>query len=410
MIDEIMNFMKIFKNTVILIILTFVSVSFAFAQTGEPRQEKLLNGLKIIGWTNPKDEKVSFKLRIHSGSVFDPKDKVGVMALLADILFPTDQTKEYFEQELEGSFVVTSTYEYIQIDASGKSDAFLSMLETLSAAVSNPQIIDENFVKVRNTRIELVKELLKNPNYVADKAVAKRLLGDYPYGRPQAGTLESLAKIDRPDVLFAKDKFLTSDNATLTISGNVQFNLALKASKQFFGGWKKADKLVPATFARPEEVDVKPLTIETELNNIYFATRGISRNDKNFFASQILINTLQNRNSKRCTFSQSINLLPSLITFVCKNDGSVVENFFAEIVKQDEFDRSKNAVSNEYQQKSLSEKWLDIDTYKLISVKDETQKLNNVTLADVQKVAEILTKQSAATVLPTKPAEQKPNN
>jgi predicted Zn-dependent peptidase len=395
--------MKIFNKIAILIILTFVAVNFVFAQTGEPRQDKLLNGLKLLVWTNPKDEKVSFKLRVHSGSTFDLKDRVGLTAMLADILFPTEQTKEYFEQELDGSFAVTSTYDYIQIDASGKSEAFLAMLETLAPAISNPQINDETFAKVRNARVDLVKNLVKNPNYVADQAVAKRLLGDYPYGRPQAGTLEGLAKIDKFDLVTAKDKFLTADNATLVISGNVKFNLALKATKQLFGGWKKADKLVPSTFTRPDEVDVKPLTIEAELNDIYFATRGISRNDKNFFASQILINTLQSKNSKRCSFSQKINLLPSLITFVCKNDGNAVDNFFAEVVKQDEFDRAKNIVLTEYQQKPLSETWLDIDTFKLVSVKDEMQKLNNVTSADVQKVAEILSKQPAATVLPAKP-------
>lgn len=410
MIDEMMNFMKIFKNTAILFLLMFAGINFALAQTAEPRQEKLLNGLKLLVWTNPKDEKVTLKLRIHSGSAFDPKDRVGVMAMLADILFPSEQTKEYFEQELEGSFVVTSTYDYIEIDASGKSAAFLAMLETLSTAVSNPQITDENFVKVRNARIESVKKLQTNPQYIAEKAVAKRLLGDYPYGRPQAGTLESLAKIDRPDILFAKDRFLTSDNATLAISGNVQFNLAFKACKQFFGGWKKADKLVPSTFKQADEVDVKPQSIDAELNDIYFATRGISRNDKNFFASQIMVSVLQNRTPKRCDFAQTINLLPGLITFTCKNDGKVVENFFAEAIKQDEFDKAKNAVVNDYQQKQLSEKWLDVYTFKLVSVKDELQKLNNVTIADVQKVAEMLSKQPAATVLPTTSAEQKTNN
>ena len=175
------------------------------------------------------------------------------------------------------------------------------------------QITAENFVKVRTARVESIKELLKNPSYVAEKAAAKRLLGDYPYGRPQEGTLEDLAKIDRFDLVAAKERFLTADNATLTITGNVEFKRALKASKQLFGGWKKADKLVPATFASPNEVDVKPLKIEIDSNDVYFAMRGIARSDKMFFASQILTNALQTHNSKRCSFSQKINILPSLI-------------------------------------------------------------------------------------------------
>jgi peptide/nickel transport system permease protein len=43
--------------------------------------------------------------------------------------------------------------------------------------------------------------------------------------------------------------------------------------------------------------------------------------------------------------------------------------------------------------------WLDLDTFKLVSVKDEMQKPSNVTLADVQKVVERWKKESVVAVL-----------
>jgi predicted Zn-dependent peptidase len=417
-----MNFMKIFKNTAILIILTFVSVNFAFSQTGEPRQEKLLNGLKLLVWANPKEEKVSFKLRIHSGSMFDTKARIGTMALLADILFPTEQTKEYFEQDLEGSFSVTSNYDYIQIDASGKSDAFLSMLETIGTAVSNPQITQENFVKVRNARVELIKELLKNPKYVADKAAAKRLLGDYPYGRPQEGTLEDFAKTDRFDLVTAKERFLTADNATLTISGNVQFKFALKASKQLFGGWKKADKLVPATFASPNDLMPETQTINSDLYEKYevrHAFRGIARSDKDYFAVKFLFDILNTRNiiaeETGGDFSVKFerNMLPSIaiIGFTTSSGYLLKANETAKTAKElfggklfseitaSEFEKIRAKILSEINEKPMQEKWLDVETFKLASYKDEIQKLNAVTLADVQRVSERLSKQPFVTVV-----------
>jgi predicted Zn-dependent peptidase len=417
-----MNFMKIFKNTAILIILMFASVNFVFAQSAEPRQDKLLNGLKLMVWTNPKDEKISFKLRIHSGSMFDTKERIGTMALLADILFPTEQTKEYFEQDLEGSFSVTSTYDYIQIDASGKSDAFLSMLETIGTAVSNPQITQENFVKVRNARVELIKELQKNPKYVADKAAAKRLLGDYPYGRPQEGTLEGLAKMDRFDLVTAKERFLTADNATLTISGNVEFKLALKASKQLFGGWKKADKLVPATFASPSDLMPETQTIINDLYEKYevrYAFRGIARNDNDYFAIKFLFDILNAQdfvskdNGEKFSIRFERNLLPStaIIGFstssgnllkINENAKTAGELFGSKLfseISAPEFERVKAKILGEIDQKSMQEKWLDVQTFKLTSYKDEIQKLNAVTLADVQRVSVRLSKQPIVKVL-----------
>ncbi len=428
-----MNFMKIFKNTAILIILMFASVSFSFAQSAEPRQDKLLNGLNLMVWTNPKDEKISFKLRIHSGSMFDTKARIGTMALLADILFPTEQTKEYFEQDLEGSFAVTSTYDYIQIDASGKSDAFLSMLETIGTAVSNPPITEENFVKVRNARVEIIKELMKSPKYVADKAAAKRLLGDYPYGRPQEGTLEGFAKMDRFDLITAKERFLTADNATLTISGNVEFKLALKASKQLFGGWKKADKLVPATFASPNDPIAEKLIVNSDLpekNEVRYALRGIARKDKDYFATKFLFdiltarNIISSENGGNYFIRSERSLLPSMIITGVSNlsDEVLMKNETAKTAKElfgnklfgevtaAEFEQTRTKILAEIEKKPVQEKWLDVETFKLNSVKEEIQNLNAVTLADVQRVSERLSKQPFVTVVLAKTITNVPTN
>src|SRR5688500_7302064 len=95
-----------FKTTIILVVLTIACFNLTHAQTANfaaPRQEKLLNGLKLLIWNEPAAEKVTVKLRVHSGAAFDPKDKMGVMALLSDILFPSEEAKAFFKEDLEGS-------------------------------------------------------------------------------------------------------------------------------------------------------------------------------------------------------------------------------------------------------------------------------------------------------------------
>jgi predicted Zn-dependent peptidase len=215
-----MNYTNNFKKFTILVLFLFQLASASSAQTAkfsEPRQERLLNNLKLLVWNEPKAEKVTVKLRIHSGSAFDPLGKEGVMALLGDALFPNESQREFFTEDLGGSLEVTSNFDYIQINATGNSDQFLTILETLATAVTNPQINKEITAKVVSARLEKVKELEKSPSYTADQAVAKRLFGDFPYGRAQMGTSESLAKIDFADLLFARQRFLTADNASSPI-------------------------------------------------------------------------------------------------------------------------------------------------------------------------------------------------
>jgi predicted Zn-dependent peptidase len=419
--------MNFFKTTLKLIIFIF-SISLAtFAQIGEPRQESLLNGLKLLTWTDAKAEKTTVRIRIHSGSAFDPKDKVGMMALLSDIFFPTDQTKEFFEQDLDGNIEVTSNYDYIQITATAKSDDFLTVLEILSTAITNLQITPDNFAKVRSSRLKLIQDLQKNPSYVADRLVAKRLLGDFPYGRPMEGTIESLNKIDKPDLIFARDRFLTADNATIAVITNSKQDFVLRAVKRYFGGWRKNESKIPTSFALPDEPTKNFLEKinDEKVGELRYAMRGLARNDKDFFASQIL---LKAKNSSVAKIQQEANILPSLIIFslsnwnvgkisMSGNSISLPADFYTYPIDklkinltQDEFDKTKAEVLTEFNKKSLAEMWIDVDTFRLTSVKDELQKLQTVTLADTQRVAERLTKQSVATLLMIKPIEQNATN
>jgi hypothetical protein len=412
------------KRIAFLLIITLFAANFLSAQTlVQPRQEKLLNGLKVLIWNEPKSEKVSLRLRIHSGSAFDPKDKMGTMALLADILFPTDQTKNFFEEDLEGTLEVTSNYDYIQINATGKSDEFLTILETVATAVSNPQITQENFIKVRDARLKTVEEMQKNPAYVADIAVAKRLLGDFPYGRPQAGTPESLKLIERADLLTAKDKFFTSDNATLAITGNVKPDFVPMAARRLFGAWKKSDKLVPATFRQPEAPQAGMPVLNSmvpKTSEFRLAMRGLARNDKDFYASQVLRKILENRfqrrEGKKAFVRQEIHLLPGLFIFgvsewnlgLIKKEGNLIalpvmddyQNYFLkDTIKPEEFEKAKSDFLGESNKINQQDFWLEVDTFKLTVPKTELQNAQNITIADTQRVLERLQKEPVATIL-----------
>jgi len=124
---------------VILLLLSLIAPA-VFPQRADirpPRQETLLNGLKVIMLSNPRSDKVELKLRINSGSAFDPQGKEGVMKLLSDAIFPNPEAKNAFAEDLGGSLSVDTTYDYIEISATAKPEQFLTMLDTVANAVSN---------------------------------------------------------------------------------------------------------------------------------------------------------------------------------------------------------------------------------------------------------------------------------
>ena len=79
----------------------------------------------------------------------------------------------------------------------------------------------------------------------------------------------------------------------------------------------------------------------------------------------------------------------------------------AELTKKspnnDEFETAKTQILGEIMNNHISDLWLDVDTYKLVSVQNEIQSIHNVTIAEVKNVAEKLSKAATVTVLVAKP-------
>ncbi len=394
------------------------------AQTSAPREDRLLNGLRLLVWSDQKSSKISIKTRIHSGSAFDPLGKEGTMKLLSDIIFPGETTRDYFRDDLGGDLKVTCTYDYIEIDASGDADKFLQIVETLAQALTNPAIDKETTGRVKNPQLALLADLEKNPNYVANAAVAKRLFGNYPYGRPVQGTTESVSAIDFADIIFAKQRFFTADNATVAIVGNVKSDFAFRAVKRLFGGWLKADKKVPATFAEPEAAPEKVQILDTSVpstSEFRMAVRGVARKDKGYFANRILERILARRiralDGVSGHATNESHLLTGMLVFgfsswnvtgiersgnaiaLPSDTDSYQDRFLKSDVTAEEFNAVRSEVLADYSKQGVDDLWLDAETYRLTSAKDDLAAAQAVALADTQKALARLRSEAVARVL-----------
>lgn len=421
--------LRIFWQKSVLLLFIFVSsINFAAAQKGsEPHQEKLLNGLRLLMWKEPNAAQTTIRLRIHSGAAFDPQNKEGVMKLLAAAFFPNDSAREFFTEELGGNLDVSTNYDYIQVTASGDSKRVLQMIETIAAAVTSPTIDKETTAKLKAAQMEKVLAMEKDANYIADRAAAQRLFGIFPYGRPSDGTAESLARIDFADLLLAEQRFLTADNATLAINGDIDYDLVYRAARRLFGSWRKSEKLIPPNFTQPAAPDEKPLQMENEFAvglQTRYATRGLARGDKDFYAAEILAAILQNRLMnhvpnemlKNISVKQSDFVLPGYFIFSFETSPEFAapnknENIIKSLTKTDisaaEFNQAKIKFFENYARTANYEHWLDADTYKFASVKDNMQRVNSVTPDDVNRVLKQLRTQPVVTVFVTKKSEDK---
>ncbi|MEP6946020.1 MAG: pitrilysin family protein [Acidobacteriota bacterium] len=403
----------------------FAAVTFAQAPMAQPKQETLLNGLKVLMWPDNTANDVRIRIRIHSGAAFDPAGREGVMKLLADNIFPNEAAREYFRDDLGGGLNVVTNYDYIEINASGRSDSFLQMLETLATAVANPTIDKETTATLRASLLETIKPMQQDVAYVADRAIARRLFGSFPYGRPMYGSMESVQKIQFPDLIDAKQRFLTADNATVAITGNFDRSLGPKAVRRFFGGWLKADKRIPSSFRQPDppaagvEMAASPRPVASAIR---FAFRGPARKDKDLAASNVFAYVLADRirarvpgeNSKDVFVRSESHTLPG--SFVIGADivrlpdvdmkvhaTDLITAALAAPVTDAEFSSARSRFAAEWAQKNTASFWLDADTFGIKSVDADMKAAAAVSLAEVNSYAAKLRASPMAAVLVNTP-------
>src|SRR5947207_590649 len=228
----------------------------------EPQKQQLLNGLHILLLTRPGDPNVLIKLRIHSGAAFDIDGKSGLMSLLGDLLFPDPVTFEYFKDELNGRLAVTTDFDAIEVTLQGKATDYDRIVDTIRTAVISTALTPENVTKLRDAKIKVLMDKKLSPAEIADLTIRERLFGTFPYAKDPRGTPITLSRIERADLMLARDRFLSPNNATLVIIGGVDEKRAMRTLRQLLGGWRKSEEVVPASFRQPAAVDNRTLVAD----------------------------------------------------------------------------------------------------------------------------------------------------
>ncbi|HET9713398.1 MAG TPA: insulinase family protein [Pyrinomonadaceae bacterium] len=400
-----------------------------------PDREQLLNGLRLMLWLTPGSPDVTLKLRINSGAAFDLSGKSGQMALLGDLLFPDPATVDYFTDEMGGKLDVSVNYDSITITMVGKASELERIVEVLRNALLATQLTPDVVARRKDARVKLLRDFSVVPATVADRAIAARLFGDFPYARPAGGSPEDLARVDHADLMQARERFLNSNNATLAIIGGVTKPRAMKTVRQLLGPWRKSEQIVPTTFRQPTPPDPRALIVNVPGPSVEvrLAVRGVSRSDPDYYVATVLAELTKHRwqgttpeLASQPIFARSdayvlpgafvmgATVKPQSAVDSLASARKVLESLMNTPATADELERAKHEAVNEIsafvaKPENGPDPWLDADTYRLRETQDQIASLRSVTASDIQRVANRLFKTTAvATVLAGETLQLKP--
>jgi predicted Zn-dependent peptidase len=218
-------------------------------------ETKLPNGLAVEVVEDARFPIVTADLNFQAGSRFDPADRPGLAAAVADLL--TEGTKTRTARQLSeetdslgGGLHGSAALDSLTVSGNALSENLGKLLD-LMADVSRNAIFPQDEVDLfkQNT----LQELLQNrsqPSYLAQEKYAQVIFGSSPYAHI-GPTAASIQRLDPKTLAAWRDTYLVPNNATLILIGKLPAHDDLvKAIAQHFGTWQQKP-LAPSPKADP---------------------------------------------------------------------------------------------------------------------------------------------------------------
>jgi zinc protease len=235
----------------------------------------LANGLQVIAVSHHEQPAVSLRLLIRAGAAQDPEAKPGVAALTATLLDQGTATKSAEQiansiDSIGGAMGVGAGSDHSSITAVVMKDSLNFALDLVSDVARNPAFAPEEIERQRQQSLSGMRVSYDDPEFLANVVFDRLVYGFHPYGRPQAGTPETLGSITRDDLVAFHRKWFGANNAILAIVGDVTAEEAFAGAERAFGAWGRAT----AEAARPTDpppptrrvvIIDKPGAVQTEI-------------------------------------------------------------------------------------------------------------------------------------------------
>ncbi len=204
---------------------------------------QLRNGLEVLLIPNATNPYVEMQLVARAGSALDPAGQEGLAALTATML--TNGTPTLSEEEvartLEAMGAELSAWADLQTFNVRGSVITLEPrdLERFQGlfvdVVRNATFPEDSLAKTRTLRLSALKRLADDHNSLANLGLMAALYSGTPRGRLSTGTLTTLPKLQRADLVAFRDRVVVPRHSVLAIGGSFDPQAMRAWVEQAFG-------------------------------------------------------------------------------------------------------------------------------------------------------------------------------
>ncbi len=253
-------------------------------------REVLPNGAVLIVAERPAIPIVVVRVSMPGGAVRDPADAAGLANLTAELL--TRGTAHRSGPELDraiefvgGGLDAGAGRDGVIVTLSVLKKDLTLGLDLLAEVLREPTFpADELARKVADIQASL-RRAEQNPDTVAARTLGPLMFPGHPYGLPPAGTVESVGKLTREQVVAFHRLYYRPDGASIVVVGDVTTPEIRQALQQRLAGWKAPATRLPVVPRPAITVPAETRTITRDLTQttVLLGRPSIRQDDPDYF-------------------------------------------------------------------------------------------------------------------------------
>jgi len=266
----------------------------------------LSNGMQVMVVMHHEQPEVSMRLLVRAGAAYDPPGKGGVANLVASLLNQGTTSRSAQEiadtiDSIGGDINTGASSDLTSANVLVMKDSFTLGMDLLADIVRNPAFAQEELDRQREQALASLQVSLQDPDFIASVVLGRLIYGTHPYGLPDTGLPDSIARITRDDIREFHRRYFAPNNAILAVVGDVEDAEALAAAQRVFGNWSQESIQVPAMPAPPKPtrrviVIDKPDAVQTAVR---IGHLGVRRKTSDYMALDEAIRILGGEGSNR---------------------------------------------------------------------------------------------------------------
>jgi zinc protease len=208
-------------------------------------RRSLGNGLELRAVRHRSVPIVSMLLLVPGGSAVDPADGHGLVSMTAGLLDEGSRGQSALDiadriARIGGDLDVEVGMDAVAIGLTMLDRFFETGLELAHEVVTAPNLADDDFTRIRNLRLERLRQMKDHAAAIAERAFARVLYDSHPYGHLSLGSEPSLTAMTVDAARAMHAALFTPAGATLVIVGDRSEDELLDLAAARFDSWRSA--------------------------------------------------------------------------------------------------------------------------------------------------------------------------